>query len=109
MDRDPVGLQTARRTIEIRNVIVEGGGTRTPRISRVVPALVAIYAVIILSVVFFRPDTTAVILTVYATFAAYLYLCSAIVLPPEVTARGDRGALVVRSRHDGLHRAPLIP
>ena len=80
-------FKRARDTAEIRNAMVDRRWSRPLGYRVVVPAWVAIYAILILTVIFFRPQAVSVILVVYAVLAAYLYyalrLSFPLKLPPE--------------------------
>lgn len=80
-------FKRARNTAEIRNAIVDRRWSKPLGYRVLLPLWVAIYAILILTVIFLRPQAVSVILVIYAALAVSVYyalrLSFPLRLPPE--------------------------
>jgi len=80
-------FKRARDTAQVRNSVVNRRSSKPPGYRVLLPTWMTIYAVAILTVVFFRPQAVLVLLAVYGALAAYFYyslrMAFPLRLPPE--------------------------
>jgi len=80
-------FRRARDTADVRNAIINVRRSKPLGYRVLLPTWVTIYAIAILTVIFFRPQAVLVLVAVYGTLAAYFYyslrMSFPLRLPPE--------------------------
>lgn len=93
-------------TAEIRDAIVDKRRSKPLGYRVLSPTWVAIYAILILTVAFFRPQAVWVILAVYLFVAAYMLYSLRLSFPLKLPAEG---IVVVAPGHRGWGSLALLP
>ena len=81
-------FRRARSTVEVRNALENRRWSKPLGYRLLLPMWVTVYAIAILTVVFFRPQAVVVLLAVYGALAAYFYYSLRVAFPLRLPPEG---------------------